>query len=356
MAAATTAVSKDGLDLPLIDFSKYLHGNDEEKLEVAKAMLHGFTHSGFVYIKNYDISDETVANIFANSAKFFSRPEDQKNQLAWTTPQANRGYAAPGREKTSLASDADKVESMIKESPDLKETFEIGREGVEGLPNNWPEQMDADGAEFTKVMKEFFLTCKDLHMKVMRSIALGMGIEESFFDQYTDGGDNNLRLLHYPKQHKSVFKAGENVVRTGRHTDYGSITLLFQDGKNGGLQVKSPQGTYVDAPPIPGTIVINSGDLLARWSNDTIKSTEHQVVEPPHAEDDGVEEYPPRYSIAYFCNPNFDKFIEAIPGTYVEGKSAEEGGKKYPGINSGDYLVQRLTATFKGVPRYQTAY
>ncbi|KAK6350086.1 hypothetical protein TWF696_006333 [Orbilia brochopaga] len=352
--AAETAVSKDGLSLPLIDFAGYLHGDEQQKLAVSKAMLDGFRNAGFVYIKNYDISDETVANIFAHSAKFFARPAAQKDQLAWTTPQANRGYAAPGREKTSRIEDADKVDTLIAESPDLKETFEIGREGVPGLPNNWPDKFDADGAQFTATMREFFLTCRDLHMKVMRSIALGMGLDEAFFDSYTDGGDNNLRLLHYPAQHKSVFEKGKNAVRTGRHTDYGSITLLFQDGKNGGLQVKSPQGTFIDAPPIPGTIVINSGDLLARWANDTIRSTEHQVVEPPHADD--VEVYPPRYSIAYFCNPNHDKFIEAIPGTFVEGKSAEEGGKKYPGVNSGEYLVQRLAATFKGVPRYQTAY
>ncbi|KAF3902694.1 hypothetical protein AA313_de0201045 [Arthrobotrys entomopaga] len=352
--AAETAVSKDGLSLPLIDFSGFLHGNEEEKMEVAKAMFDGFKNAGFVYIKNYGISSETVANVFGNSAKFFARPNEQKDQLAWTTPQANRGYAAPGREKTTMVEDADKVDALIAQSPDLKETFEIGREGVDGHPNQWPENMDRDGAEFTNTMKEFFLTCKDLNVNVMRSIALGMGLDEHYFDEYSDAGDNNLRLLHYPPQHRSVFEAGKNVVRTGRHTDYGSITLLFQDGKNGGLQVRSPQGTFIDAPPIPGTIVINSGDLMARWSNDTIRSTEHQVVEPPHSED--VEVYPARYSIAYFCNPNFDKFIEAIPGTYVEGKSAEEGGKKYPGINSKEYLVQRLAATFKGVPRYQTAY
>lgn len=120
----------------------------------------------------------------------------------------------------------------------------------------------------------------------------------------------------------------------------GSITLLFQDTR-GGLQVRSPKGTFVDATPIPDTIVINAGDLLARWSNDTIKSTKHRVVEPPpKPEDEGKDEYPPRYSIAYFCNPNFDKTIEAIPGTY------EEGGKKYGPVNSGAYLVQRLTATY----------
>lgn len=76
--------------------------------------------------------------------------------------------------------------------------------------------------------------------------------------------------------------------------DYGSITLLFQDNR-GGLQVKSPTGQFIDATPIEGTIVVNAGDLLARWSNDTIKSTIHRVVEPPQKEG---ETHPPRYSIA----------------------------------------------------------
>lgn len=92
----------------------------------------------------------------------------------------------------------------------------------------------------------------------------------------------------------------------------------------GGLQVLSPNGNYIDAKPIEDTIVVNAGDLLARWSNDTIKSTKHRVVEPPSTAD----VHPARYSIAYFCNPNFDRFIEAIPGTFDDNRP-----KKYPGIN-----------------------
>ncbi len=93
--------------------------------------------------------------------------------------------------------------------------------------------------------------------------------------------------------------------------EIGSITLLFQDDR-GGLQVLSPSGTFVDATPISDTIVVNAGDLMARWSNDTIKSTKHRVVEPPV--DGGGEMHPARYSVAYFCNPNEEKIIEAIPG------------------------------------------
>lgn len=105
----------------------------------------------------------------------------------------------------------------------------------------------------------------------------------------------------------------------------GSITLLFQD-MAGGLQVLSPNGNFVNATPIEDTIVVNAADLLARWSNDTIKSTKHRVVEPPAPAASGV--HPARYSIAYFCNPNFESYIDAIPNTVDETK-----GKKYPGIN-----------------------
>ena len=173
----------------------------------------------------------------------------------------------------------------------------------------------------------------------MRAIAVGMGLEESYFDEYTNAGDNTLRLLHYPEVDRSVFTNNTLQVRAGEHTDYGSITLLFQDDK-GGLQVKSPNGTFVDATPIPGTVVVNAGDLLARWSNQTIRSTVHRVVEPPAT--DNVKVHPARYSIAYFCNPNFDSTIQAIEGTY----GGDKGGRIYPDINSGEYLVQRLAATY----------
>jgi isopenicillin N synthase-like dioxygenase len=234
--------------------------------------------------------------------------------------------------------DATEVEALRAQAPDLKESFEIGRDGEEGLPNNWPSG-DAEAEKFREFMIGFHGLCKELHVEVMRVIAVGMGLEEGYFDGYTDVGDNTLRLLHYPPVSKEVFRRNEFQVRAGEHTDYGSITLLFQDDR-GGLQVKSGNGKFIDATPIPGTVVVNAGDLLARWSNDTIKSTLHRVVEPPAPKEGDV--HPARYSIAYFCNPNFKSYIEAIDGTY----GGDMGEKRYPGINSGEYLVQRLAATY----------
>ena len=261
--------------------------------------------------------------------------------MKWTTPEANRGYVSRGREKLTQSADKEGIEEKNK-TPDLKESMEIGREGVEGHPNQWPENLDYEGARFTSTMKEFFITCQLLHVKFISAVALGLGLPEHFFDEYIFEANNTLRLLHYPAVHRSVFAQNEGQVRAGEHSDYGTVTLLFQDAR-GGLQVRSPRDTFIDAVPIPDTIVVNAGDLLARWSNDTIKSMRHRVVEPILTPgNEGKEVYPARYSIAYFCNPNNSAYIEAIPGTYGEGQE----GRKYEGVETGEYLVRRLKATY----------
>ncbi|KAI1268572.1 thymine dioxygenase [Xylariaceae sp. FL1019] len=332
----SAAVKSDGLVIPLIDFSLFLNGTPVQRKEAADAILHGFQTAGFIYLKGLPITQEYRKVVFETSAKYFRLPEETKMSHCWTTPEANRGYSAPGREKTTTLTDLEDVKKLRDAAPDLKESVEIGREGEPDHPNHWPEE-EGELVGFKKTMLEFHDKCKDLHTEVMRAIAVGLGIEEQWFDRYTDIGDNTLRLLHYPEVKKNVFTINPGQVRAGAHSDYGSITLLFQDSR-GGLQVQSPNGAFVDAAPIEDTCVVNAGDLLARWSNDSIKSTIHRVVEPPSGDGDV---YPARYSIAYFCNPNFKSHIEAIPGTY-----GSESDRKYAGINSGDYLVQRLTATY----------
>jgi len=186
-------------------------------------VLNGFQTAGFVYLKDHGISPETISNVFSNSAKFFARPQEEKDALSWYSPAANRGYSAQGREKVTLPDEKD-VKKLREAIPDLKESIEIGREGVPDMPNMWPPTEGDDEAKvFKDVMLKFHDTCKELHMQLMRAIALGMGIDEKWFDGFTDGGDNNLRLLHYPGVPKSVFKRedGQLQVRAGEHSDYG---------------------------------------------------------------------------------------------------------------------------------------
>lgn len=246
----------------------------------------------------------------------------------------------------------------------MKESLDIGREGVEGFPNRWPDEQENVGlVGFRETMLDFFERCRELHRVVMRGIALGMSLPADFFDPFVADGDNTLRLLHYPAVSAGAFRGGK-CMRAGAHTDFGSLTFLFQDDR-GGLQVEKPgtAGLFIDVKPLEGAIVVNSGDLLARWSNDLVRSTVHRVVEPPRRvgsgsvnglgeianTDESAEEregdeakYPPRYSVAYFCNPDFDDWIEALPGTW----GGEKGAKKYEGVKSGDYLTLRLEATY----------
>lgn len=226
----SNAVSSDSLEIPLIDFDSFLSGNETTRKATAQAILSGFQNAGFIYLKNHPIPKSTLQKTFEESAAFFRRADEQKMSLAWTTPEANRGYSQPGREKTSNAMDLDDVSKQREqEGADLKESFEIGREGEPDHPNQWPDGFDENGRRFKTHMLAFHDTCKNMHVEVMRAIAVGLGLEEKWFDSYCDGGDNTLRLLHYPEVKSEVFRDNKNTVRAGAHSDYGSITLVSND-------------------------------------------------------------------------------------------------------------------------------
>jgi isopenicillin N synthase-like dioxygenase len=312
--------------IPVIDFGPFLDGTATTR--VSSEIVSAFKDVGFVYIKNHGIPKELIDLQFRQSHSFFALPHHEKDILAWVSPEANRGYVHQGRERVFLIEEQDLVGDLREKLPDLKESFEIGKEPSSKYQNSWPCSMP----NFQKHQMKFFERCNELHLTVMNSIGLGLGLGNNFFLKYCDAKDHNLRLLHYPSIKKST-----HLNRAGAHTDYGSITLLFQDDK-GGLQVKNSNDEFIDASPIEGTIVINAGDLLARWSNDIIKSTKHRVV--VHLSDPYQDTYPSRYSIAFFGSPNWDSNIECLDSCW-----SPQNPKRYDPVNTYDYLVSRLAAT-----------
>lgn len=327
--------------IPIIDFSKFLNGDLNDKLKVAHDILNAFKSVGFVYLDNHGIPLDTINHVFCASKRFFDLPLDEKNKLRWTTPDANRGYVSQGREKVTGLQDKDDINDLRQTSPDIKESFEIGNDDSTEYTNNWPDDSLVTG--FKDTMLSFYEACYQLKRQLLDAIGIALGLPHGFFDPFINQKANNLRLLHYPPTEASVLNRKDQT-RAGAHTDYGSVTLLFQD-QQGGLQVKNPEGVFVNAKPIPGTIVVNAGDLLARWSNDIIKSTEHRVISPSSCNasstDSGSDIYPARYSIAYFGNPNPDATIEALPGCYDDSNPI-----KYPSINAHEYITSRLSATY----------
>ena len=160
------------------------------------------------------------------SAEFFRLPIEKKNELAWRDPRANRGFVQVGRERVTQSADAEEIKQLREKAPDYKETMEIGRDWDKTYRNYWPQEEDAPG--FKRTMLSFFQTCHELHVLVMRSIALGLRLDESFFDDKIHEQYHNLRLLSYPPIKRQLL-SGDGQARAGAHSDYGTLTLLFQD-------------------------------------------------------------------------------------------------------------------------------
>lgn len=247
-----------------MDFSKYLHGSFEEKTQCVAEIMKGFTTSGFLYLTNSGLCPKDAHEW---SAKYFSLPVAEKNKHPNDDSAGNRGYSGMGVEKvTNLDIETGRKESVEKlraSLPDIKESLEIGSDAGFRYPakpvvNHYPNALPG----FGEAMGEFYRQCDELHEQLLRALALGLNLSPYFFEEYIRGGDHVLRLLHYPAVPKAVLTQ-EGAVRAGSHTDYGTLTLLFQDG-SGGLQVRNPEGKWMDVPPIEGAIVINAGEFLTQ--------------------------------------------------------------------------------------------
>ncbi|OTB15143.1 hypothetical protein K445DRAFT_318529 [Daldinia sp. EC12] len=304
--------------IPVIDFSAWPEGSIEDKKRISREVTDGCRRVGFVYITNHGIASDILEEAFGWSKRLFDLPQEKKMLAPHPPgPTVHRGYSWPGLEKVSqdIISDGDEAKEVEnRKISDFKESYEIGSEESKTQPNIWlPENALPGFREFTT---QFYWSCYGVARELLRALAIGVGLEdEDFFLRFHSGINNQLRLLHYPPIEAD--KLSSNVVaRMPAHSDWGTITMLFQDDC-GGLQVEHPNepGHFVDATPIKNALVMNVGDLLMRWSNDLLKSTLHRVTLPPIQEDirsDGKVMTKSRYSIPYFVSPDEKSVIECL--------------------------------------------
>lgn len=278
----------------------------------------------------------------AQSKRFFDLPLDIKLQALHPEDGTHhRGFSPKGREKIKqdhpLSADS-------TEKGDQKETFDLGKShGINQLSNIWlPKEVERacnlDGIR--DFYEEFFDSCYDFQTKLLEAVSIGlMGLKYSnYLNQFHQEFNNQIRLAYYPSVVNSSELRGsssDDIQRFGIHSDFGTLTILFQD-QVGGLEVESPAapGEFVPVKPIPGTVVVNVGDLLMRWSNDVLKSTLHRVKAPKV----GSNVIPARYSIPYFIGPDQGTLIECLP----EAKDPP----KYPPIRADDYINSRMKASY----------
>ncbi|KAL3493929.1 hypothetical protein BJX62DRAFT_234785 [Aspergillus germanicus] len=327
--------------LPIIDFAKIIaptisrspHALAESSAE-RKRLFDAFVSVGFVYLCNHSIPNFATNNLFSHAKKFFSLPVEEKAKVETGESKAFHGWFSPQR------TSGDTTHS------DQKEAFDVGDDNDPTRPNQWPSLPGDEGAKWSEAFRSdmnfFFERCHDVHLVLLRALASQVeGVDEAFFEPFVDKKDHFFRVIYYPETTRGSFKERQ---RAGAHTDYGTLTLLFND-QSGGLQVRTASGEYVDAPPIEGCAIINVGDLLARWFNDRLRSTEHRVVSPnPLPDANGVipEVVPARYAIAWFGHPNRDARVEPL-----EACCTAENPKKYGPVTAGQHVVERLAYLHK---------
>ncbi|KAG1901781.1 flavonol synthase/flavanone 3-hydroxylase [Suillus fuscotomentosus] len=335
-------VSLQPTAIPIIDFACFGDGTSPEATEIGKQLVKACREVGFAYFRNTGIPQAEVDCMFEWSRRLFSLPIETK--LLAPHPKEgwkHRGYSGVGREQISqMVFDPTQLAEIRKQTPDHKESFDIGRNDCPHMSNVWLPEEVLPG--FKDAASAFFDTCRRFEFeKLLPALSLGLELPGGgkFLEKYHQQAENQLRLLHYPAVPAEVFARGEKG-RIGAHTDYAMGTILFQDDV-GGLEVESPHGSgnFVAVSPIPGTVVFNIGDFLMRWSNDTLKSTLHRVRAPPN--DGKLEMIKERFSIPYFMSSDRDILIDCLPGCWDEDRP-----KKYEPVTAGAYIDMRLDATY----------
>ncbi len=301
------------VSIPTIDFQTYNPDDDNALAKLASEVSAALSDSGFMKIVNLGISSDDIAQAFELSRRFFSQSETDKLRSAYTSAEENFGYQGVG------------VENLDPSQPaDLKQTFTM-----RDLTRHDPEDARWPDAAFRDNITMFYNECLEGAYRIQRVFARALGADDDYFVKAHTGENVTLRLLYYPAAGVDSVAPGQ--LGAGAHTDYGMITLLFQRDV-GGLEVQDAAGIWHEVEPENGAIVINTGDLMERWTNGNFRSTPHRVQPKIGAEE--------RYSIAMFVDPDAATPVQVLDSCLNEGETP-----RYPEITAGEYIQERIRAT-----------
>ncbi|GFD93208.1 flavonol synthase [Alteromonas sp. KUL156] len=305
--------------IPSVNLADFLSDDAERKQKFINEIGDAYENIGFVALKGHFLDDELVDNLYAEIKKFFDLPTDVKEKYEIPGIGGQRGYVSFGKES-----------AKGKKEGDLKEFWHFGQyvDTDSKYAKEYPENVEVEELpEFNKVGKEAYQMLEKTAKYVLRSLALHLGLEETYFDNYIKNGNSILRPIHYPP----ITTEPKGAVRAAAHGDINLITLLMgAQGK--GLQVQNHKGEWIDAIAEDDELMINVGDMLSRHSNNKLKSTIHRVTNPPK-ELWGTS----RYSIPFFMHPVSDMKLDVL-----ENCIDENNPKQFENITAGEFLDERL--------------
>ncbi|MEM8902509.1 MAG: 2-oxoglutarate and iron-dependent oxygenase domain-containing protein [Actinomycetota bacterium] len=277
--------------------------------------------TGFFAVVGHGIPLAARAAAFNAAREFFDLPLEAKEEIAIGRSSAHRGYVALEAEtlQPDLGADAKEAIDIGLELPPDHDALQDGQ-GVHG-PNQWPE---LEG--FREAVLAYYALALDAAMVTLRAIALALELRPGFFDRRMRLPMCNLRMLHYPP----VPTPNDDRLGCGAHSDYGTITLLATDDEPG-LELRRRDGTWTSVAAPPDALVVNLGDLLARWTNGRYVSTVHRVISPTERH---------RYSIPFFVNPDAETVVSPVRSCV----DADHPDLDEP-ITARDYLLSRFDDT-----------
>jgi len=319
-------VAQDGFQsIPLIDLAP-LHTGTPVGLEaVARQIADVYSNVGFGYLINHGVDQSLIDALFAASRDFHALPREEK--MAIEVNRHHRGFI-PINTSTTRTSSVAKV-TKPNQSESFMMMHELAADDPDVLagvpyagPNQWPERLP----HFRAAVTAYNDALVDLGRKLVQAIAVALGAAPTALAPYFTKPTTFLRLLYYPPQPP---QSPDDLYGSAPHTDYGFITILVQD-EVGGLQVRNPAGDWIDAPYIPGAFVMNTADILHRWSNGRLISTPHRVINRSGRA---------RYSNPFFFDPHMLAEITPLASCVTAARPAQ-----FEPVVYGEYLAARLNA------------
>jgi isopenicillin N synthase-like dioxygenase len=305
--------------------------------EVAASIGAACRDVGFFQIIDHGVDRSIIDRAWRAARAFFDLPLDERLSAARQAPDDAYGYI-PMEAETLTRS----LDTVADTGADLKATFNAGppdRPAVlsdEGerwafAPTPWPASMP----ELRAALEPYHRSMLDLATRLMRTFATALDLPANWFDRSIDESPSALRIIDYPHlDTAAIDRAGDRQLRAGAHTDYGTLTLLVQDDAPGGLEVLDPRtASWTPVPARAGAIVVNLGDLMARWTNERWRSTLHRVVVPSRSVTGSTR----RQSIAFFHNANYHAVVECLPTCLEPGDQP-----MHPPVEAGPHLMSKF--------------
>ncbi len=312
--------------IPVLDIGPYLAGEPSAAAPLARAIARTCEDTGFLVVANHGVPQILPDRVFAVAAQFFARPEPDK--LALKIGELNIGYLPFGGQTVRHSP----VNKNTK--PNFSESFYITRDRALDHPdivnrkrliglNRWP----ADMPEFRTATMEYYAAMERMTTRLVPIVALALDLPADYFAAAFAEPNCAIRLIHYPPQPDP----GDNEFGFAPHTDNNLITFLAQSALPG-LEVRTAEGEWIRPPAVPGTFVVNTGAMLARYSNDRFRATPHRVINRNDAS---------RYAIPFFLGPNHDCVVACVPSCV-----GPDNPPKYEPTTYGDFTERLLTLNF----------